>query len=179
MAIPELRRAPASAMPPSDLISVLALKAEALLGYRGLRERLGIVPASLTRVLEDLEIEPYLEADVARYKKEKVRQLEAQLWDELRAQIMEDLQTRGVVAEGTFVHAYWHLVPLHKFKGEVPEFALARAIQIKERLPKVKFYVDELRAEKRYDPFLVVRCGLRRLYIDVWDEREFERSQEE
>jgi hypothetical protein len=177
MATTELRRTPASQMPPSeDLISVLALKAESILGYRGLRERLGIAPASLTRVLEELEIEPYHPEGVSRYKAEKVRQVEQQLWDELRQQILEDLQERGVIAEGTFVRARWRMVPLRKFQGEVPEFALARAIQIKERLPKAEFYVDELKAEKRYDPFLVVSCGRERFYIDVWDERDFEAS---
>jgi hypothetical protein len=56
----------------------------------------------------------------------------------------------------------------------VPEFALSKAIEIKERLPKAEFYVDELKAVKRYDPFLVVVCGRERFYIDVWDERNFE-----
>jgi hypothetical protein len=79
-----------------------------------------------------------------------------------------------VVLEGTFVRAKWHLVPLRKFKGEVPEFALSKALEIKERLPKAEFYVDELRAVKRYDPFLVVACGRERFYIDVWDEHDFE-----
>ena len=46
--------------------------------------------------------------------------------------------------------------------------------EIKERLPKVEFYVDELRAVRRYDPFLVVACGRERFYIDVWDEHDFE-----
>ncbi len=175
MAISELRRTPVTQMPPShDFISKLALKAESILGYSGLRERLGVAPASLTRVLEELEIEPYCPEDVKRYKADKVRQVEAQLWGELRGQIMEDLEKRGVVLEGTFVHAGWHLVPLRKYKGGVPEFAISKAVEIKERLPKAEFYVDELRAVKRYDPFLVVTCGRERFYIDVWDERDFE-----
>jgi hypothetical protein len=175
MATSELRRTPVSQMPPShDFISKLALKAESILGYSGLRERLGVAPASLTRVLEELEIEPYCPESVKRYKADKVREVEAQLWDEFRAQILEDLEKHGVVLEGTFVRAKWHLVPLRKFKGEVPEFALSKALEIKERLPKAEFYVDELRAVKRYDPFLVVACGRERFYIDVWDEHDFE-----
>ena len=55
----ELRRARASEVTPEfDLISAIALKAEALLGYSGLRKKLGIHPASLTRTLEELGIEP-------------------------------------------------------------------------------------------------------------------------
>jgi hypothetical protein len=175
MATSELRRTPVSQMPPShDFISVLALKAESILGYSGLRERLGVAPASLTRVLEELEIEPYNPEDVKRYKAEKISEVEARLWDEFRVQILEDVEKHGVALEGTFVRARWHLVPLRKFKGEVPEFALSKALEIKERLPKAKFYVDELKAIRRYDPFLVVACGRERFYIDVWDEHDFE-----
>jgi hypothetical protein len=64
----ELRRARASEVVPDfDLISAIALKAEALLGYSALRKRLGIHPASLTRTLEELGIDPFLKEDVKEY----------------------------------------------------------------------------------------------------------------
>ena len=102
MAISELRRTPVSQMPPAhDFISMLALKAESILGYSGLREKLGVAPASLTRVLEELEIEPHCPEGVKNYKAEKNREVEAQLWDEFRAQILEDLEKHGVVRRAT------------------------------------------------------------------------------
>jgi len=177
MSTTELRRTPASQMPRSfDLISLLALKAEAVLGYSGLRERLGIPPASLTRVLEELEIEPYRIDDVKKYKADQVLKVEDEVWAEFRERAKLEVQepwTLGIAA-GTFVSARWRKVPLEEYEGTVPEFALSHAIEIKERLPKAKFHVEELVVDKRYDPFLVVSCGRERFYIDVWDERDFE-----
>jgi hypothetical protein len=37
-------------------------------------------------------------------------------------------------------------------------------------------HFKELRIEKRYDPFLVARCGRERFYIDVWKEADFEKE---
>jgi hypothetical protein len=79
----------------------------------------------------------------------------------------------------SFVRVSWRRTKLAKYQGEVPEFALSRAIEIKERLPKVRFYVDELTVEKRYDPFLIAACGRERFYIDVWDEPEFSSESEQ
>jgi hypothetical protein len=177
MANTELRRVQASQMPRSfDLLSLLALKAEAILGYSGLREKLGIPPASLTRVLEELEIEPYRFDDVKKYKAQKVQEVEDQVWAEFRERAKLELQDpwAGGMQSGSIVHAHWRKIPLAKYKGTVPEFALSRAIEIKERLPKAEFFVEELVVEKRYDPFLLVVRGRERFYIDVWDEREFE-----
>jgi hypothetical protein len=74
----------------------------------------------------------------------------------------------------SFVRATWRCTKLAKYRGAIPEFALSRAVEIKERLPKARFYVEELTVDKRYDPFLIVACGRERFYIDVWDEPEFE-----
>lgn len=181
MATTELRRVQASQMPRSfDWVSLLALKAEAILGYSGLRERLGIPPASLTHVLEELEIEPYRIDDVKKYKTQKVQEVEDQVWAEFRERARLEIQDPWTVgmAPGSFVHAHWRKVPLAQYKGTVPEFALSRAIEIKERLPKAEFFVEELVIEKRYDPFLVVVRGRERFYIDVWDERDFEATLE-
>jgi hypothetical protein len=182
MATTELRRVQASEMPRSfDLISLLALKAEAILGYSGLREKLGIPPASLTRVLEELGIEPYRNEDVQEYKRKKAKEAEEQVWDEFAKRARLEQGRLGiqepwghVMVAGSFVHARWRKVPLAKYQGTVPEFALSRAIEIKERLPKADFYVEELIVDKRYDPFLIATCGRERFYIDVWEERAFE-----
>jgi hypothetical protein len=182
MATTELRRVQASDMPCSfDLLSQLALKAEAILGYSGLREKLGIPPASLTRALEELGIEPYHSDDIRKYKTKKAKDAEDQAWAEFAKQARLEQGRLGiqepwghVMVAGSFVRARWRKVPLAKYQGSVPEFALSRAIEIKERLPKVEFHVEELVVDKRYDPFLIATCGRERFYIDVWDEREFE-----
>jgi hypothetical protein len=170
-----LRRVPASdIVPPFNLVSALAVKAEALLGYSGLRERLGIPPASLTRALEELDLEPFRTDDVARYKKSQARDVTEQAWAEFHERARVDPQGAGMII-GSFVSVRWRTVPLHKYEGEVPEYVLSRAIEIKEKIPQAEFYVDYLSVEKRYDPFLIVACGRERFYVDVWDEPDFER----
>ncbi len=67
-------------------------------------------------------------------------------------------------------------MPLREYDGEVPEYALSRALEIKERMPSAEFDVEELRVSKRYDPFLIVHCGRERFYIEVWDEKPFEKE---
>lgn len=169
-----LRRVPASdVVPPFDLVSELALKAEALLGYSGLRERLGIPPGSLTQALEALDLEPYRTDDVTRYKKTKAREITEQAWAEFHQRAHVDPHGAGMII-GSFVSARWRIVPLQKYEGEIPEYVLARAVEIKQKLPQAGFYVDYLAVEKRYDPFLVAVCGRERFYVDVWDEPDFE-----
>lgn len=175
----EIRRSRASEVEQGfDLVSVIARKAEALLGYSVLRERLGIHPASLTRTLEELEIEPFLEVDVRRYKAEKAREVENQVWADFQQKASLDPAGAVEMLVTSFVRVTWRRAKLSKFRGEVPEFALSKAIEIKERLPKVRFYVDAIKVDKRYDPFLVAVCGRERFYIDVWDEPEFESRHE-
>jgi hypothetical protein len=157
-----LRKALPQALGTSSLITALALKAEAVLGYSGLRKRLGIEMGSLACTLGELGIEPFRFADVEIYKMEKAREVEKHLTS---------------VPAGTSVRAEWRTVSLNGYKGEVPEFALSHALEIKERMPAAKFEVEELRVEKQYDPFLIVSCGKERFYIDVWEEEEFEKKQ--
>lgn len=77
----------------------------------------------------------------------------------------------------------WFKSSLEDFTGNVPEFALAKAIQIKEALPKAKFDIEYLAyAEQNNpnpaplpDPFLVATLDDERYYIEVWDEKEYEK----
>jgi hypothetical protein len=169
---PQLRREIPRPKEQSNLLASLALKAEALLGYSWLRKRLGIELGSLARTLEELGVEPFRGEDVKQYKKERARMAEHQAYSAYR----ERARRQGYIdlAPGTYVRATWRTVPLQRFEGEVPAFALSRALEIKERMPGAEFEVEELRVEKRYDPFLVARCGRERFYIDVWEEEEFE-----
>jgi len=173
MAVRELRREPNSvSVEPSNLIAAVALKAEAVLGYSWLRKKLGIEPGSLSRTLDELGIEPFRLCDVRKYKREKARNVEEQVIESFRERAL-----RGGFREippGTYVRATWAVVPLENYEGEVPAFALSHALEVKERIPTAHFEVEELRVEKRYDPFLVVCCDKERFYIDVWEEEEFE-----
>ncbi len=172
----ELRREPASQVEHSfDVLSELALKAESLLGYSGLRQRLGVPPATLTETLEQLDIEPFRTEDVKRYKSAKAEEVENQIWAEFTEKVkLEGLGPGGLI--GSFVRAYWRRVELSRYGGDIPAFAISRAVEIKQRLPQALFYVEELIVDKQYDPFLLVQCGRERFYVDVWDERDFERE---
>lgn len=81
----------------------------------------------------------------------------------------------------------WRDRHITNFSGIIPEFALERALQIRETLKTTElqeptFYVSALEEEDRYtgpsnDPFLyftVSECGDLRFYTDVWDEPKFE-----
>jgi hypothetical protein len=172
MSSPQLRRETPKPREQSNLLASVALKAEAMLGYSWLRKRLGIELGSLARTLEELGIEPFRGEDVKQYKKERARMAEHQAYSVYRDRSRRQGFTH--LAPGTYVRASWRAVPLQRFEGEVPAFALSRALEIKERMPNAEFEVEELRVEKRYDPFLVARCGRERFYIDVWEEEEFE-----
>jgi hypothetical protein len=175
MPLPELRREiPPSLQESSNLITSLALRAEAVLGYSWLRKRLKIEPGSLAQALIELAIEPFRVEDVKKYKKERARLTEQQAFNEYRKCARCD--GYAFLPPGTYVKATWHVVPLDSYQGEVPEFALSRALEIKERIPSVEFEIEELHVDKRYDPFLIASCGGERFYIDVWEEENFEDS---
>jgi hypothetical protein len=173
MPITELRRASASVVAePSNLITALALKVEAVLGYSHLRKRLGIDPGSLAYTLNELGIQPFRSEDVNRYKREKSAKTEHLVRAAYRKRAHRELYF--AVPPGTYVQATWHTVPLRDYDGEVPEYVLSRALEVKEKMPNAEFEVQELRVAKRYDPFLIVYCGRERFYIDAWDEKPFE-----
>lgn len=158
---------------PASLLTSLALKAEAVLGYSWLRSRLGVEIGTLRQALQEVGIEPFSKQDVETYKEERERKAEKQAWDELAERARQD-GFPGLFGTGSYARAQWRSVPLRRYDGEVPAFALSHALEIKERVPNAEFEVEELRVEKRYDPFLLVSLGRERFYIDVWDEAEFE-----
>jgi hypothetical protein len=186
---------------PNDcgLLTSLALRAEAVLGYSWLGRRLQIQPGPLAAVLNDLGIEPFRDDDVRRYKAEKERQLDDQLWTDFAAAVLcgtplpdqradgghprSDIKQRAarhgslsVFLLGSDAQAKWRRIPLRDYDGPVPEFARSRALELETCLPDVMFEIEELRADKRYDPFLIAIYGNERFYIDVWEEWEFERK---
>ncbi len=77
----------------------------------------------------------------------------------------------------------WKQLTLSRYEsqgGTIPEYVLSKAIQIKQTIPEVELTVDHLfdRTETisrpTRDPFLVATLGTESLYIDVWDEKEYE-----
>jgi hypothetical protein len=93
----------------------------------------------------------------------------------------------------------WREVGLVGYTGFIPETALSMAVQIKKECAAAEFAVEELgevlikhetgserrrreaeeRREwlRRHDPFLIVKLGSEKFYLDVWDEDNFERFQ--
>ena len=142
----------------------LAIEAEAMLGYRMLREKLQI-PGLLRRTLDRLEIQVLDQKSVDAYK----------------AQMVAHYETTNKMAMPT-----WRLTALKDYKQEIPKFALRKAAQIKRELPEAEIYIDQL----AMDPFLIVSFkpiydsminqttrGLEpetQAYIEVWNEPDFE-----
>lgn len=148
----------------SDPRRRLATEAEALLGYTPLREELK-APGRLRQALAKLEIEIFDQKKVDSYK----------------AQMADHYRTAEKMIDPT-----WRITPLSKYSKPVPEFVLAKAIEIKRELPEANFYIDEL----AIDPFLIVSIGKlpdfavnqpsrgldaeMAVYVDTWSEPKFE-----
>ena len=66
----------------------------------------------------------------------------------------------------------WQKTKLSVYRGEIPEFVLRKAIQIKKATPGfLEFFVEHIGKE---DPFLIVRFLEKEYYVEVWDEPKFE-----
>jgi hypothetical protein len=148
----------------SDPRRKLAAEAEALLGYTPLRKEMKI-PGRLRQVLAKLEIDIFDQEKVDSYK----------------AQMADHYRTAGKMFDPT-----WRITPLSSYAKPVPEFVLAKAVEIKRELPEANFYIDEL----AIDPFLIVSMGTlpdfvvnqpsrhldteMAVYVDTWSEPKFE-----
>ncbi len=72
----------------------------------------------------------------------------------------------------------WHSWHLNGYIREIPEFVLETAVEVKQRCPKVVFYIEEFfvidKIEKKLvDPFLIAELGNEKYYLEVWDEPTF------
>ncbi|HUO60694.1 MAG TPA: hypothetical protein VMU24_08495 [Candidatus Acidoferrales bacterium] len=71
----------------------------------------------------------------------------------------------------------WDVVEHPDVPTEMPPHVERKAKQIADAIPGVTFETETLRDQSRnYDPFLVVRLGDERYYVEVWDERDFEKT---
>jgi hypothetical protein len=70
----------------------------------------------------------------------------------------------------------WDLVEYPSVPANMPFHVERKAQQIAEAVPGATFETETLRDHSHhYDPFLVVRLGSERYYVEVWDESDFER----
>ena len=143
--------------------AILADKAAKLLGYTGAMVTRNVA-GELGKVLIDLDIRPYDTKRTAAYKEKKRKEAHA--------------ERRARTASYYDVRSRWVQVQLDKFTGVVPDFALRKAIMIKEAMPEAQFFVDVLKVNTKRipDPFLVVKLGTEKYWVEVWDETEFEAS---
>lgn len=72
-------------------------------------------------------------------------------------------------------HWQWRRSFLRVYPGTVPEFALARALEIRKKSSNsVQIWVEYLAKESlKNDPFLVVGVESVEYYLEVWDEPRF------
>ena len=148
-----------SAEPMMEVIN----EAREVLGY-GVTEAPEGNLSCLREILRELEIEPLVEADVVRYQAERI------------AELMLDSTFLQSVMRGSVdyrFNSYWQSVALKNYREPIPEFVLAKAIQIKKRMPGAELFIQSLEGDP--DPFLLVNDGFRdHAYIEVWAEPKFE-----
>jgi hypothetical protein len=171
-----LKRAPVLIGAPAEKIEKLAISAKLVLGYHRLADLI-TTPKRLITVLRELEIEPYTQSTVEAYKVSKVQ--------EVRAEIARRKEKNSQRFRSS-LRATWKRTDIDRYKRIVPEFALRKAVMIKEACPDAVIEVDALVIERvrTYDshasstsdpdPFLVASLGAERYYIEVWDEKKFE-----
>lgn len=189
-----------------DLRVELGKRAEALLGYSVLRKD-AKVPGALAKALHELGIEPFSKLSVDAYKDNKLNEWKKlnpngliqpstgsfdSMEQSIRLQMaqmqqMQQMQNSwgGLGGFGRAAADFnrsikvisWSSIALRGYSKPVPEFAIQRAVTIKEYCPGVEFFVEELKEESRtLDPFLIARLDDEQFYIDVWDEPEFEKA---
>lgn len=159
-------------------MSELAQSAKEILGYSVLAiltEKKEI--ANLTElqlVLKSLDLDILNEDDVKKYKKIKLIEgtvVKFKEWLDQAKSKEEDARQ--------FTGEDWYEQEIDKYDLPIPEFVLAKAIQIKQAFPLGVICIESLRGDP--DPFLSVKVvdsqyswrTKERYYIEVWDEPKF------
>lgn len=159
-----------------DSRQALGIQAEDLLGYKVLRREAGAA-SHLDRLLLELDIQPFDPQAVAEYKLRMQAHHQAILNAQRQANPVPDDLAMWLDYGTGRLFVEWSMAKLKHYDKPVPEFVLRKCVQIKERAPEAKFFVDELRQrQETLDPFLVVELGSDRAWIEVWDEPEFEKT---
>lgn len=183
MLITELKRTSVAVAEWEPEVLELASEAETILGYKALREAqdVELIDKPLARLLTQLGIDPFVEDDVKKYKKEKQKEV-------ARLKFEEWLNDSG--ASSSFWAPTWQDTKIELYSQPIPEYVLNKAIQIKKAMPEVQIRVSYL--EENPDPFLVVirekvrsykdSKGVEQTYnavdetyfVEVWEEPKFE-----
>lgn len=83
------------------------------------------------------------------------------------------------LSETEKIEMRWVNTPVNQWTHPLPDFVMATAIRVKAEtgnIPRVE-YLEARRSERRDpDPFLFVEVEGTVVYLEVWDEREFERK---
>jgi hypothetical protein len=172
MQITEIRRIvpraePAVVAPEPTILE----RAQEVLGYKPYVQLIETSKATALRAkLADLEIEVLNRDDVLRYQAEHAA--EEMLGEKFHALLIQDRW--GQPWEYLTI---WKREAIENYSEPIPEFVLNKAVQIKQRVPEVKIFIEHL--EFGLDPFLVVTTGERwkdqeTEYIEVWAEPKFE-----
>lgn len=147
----------------------LAQRAKDLLGYNVLHAHatgnraVGATMGPLTEALLRLEIKPLDTASVVKYQcEEAARKTEESIFENF-----------WQYTQGYFNGASWHRTDLSSYERPVPEFVIHKALQIKEAVPDVKFYIQHM-SDPKADPFLLAVAGKEVYYVEAWDEPRFE-----
>lgn len=164
----------------NDGIADLARQAEDILGYGVLQKnfiKTAIELTPLQSALKELDIDVMLPGDVQQYQKERqIEQTKAnfEVW-------LKDFMYTGTVARySRFDGPAWVEEKIAEYKQPIPEFVLAKAVQIKQQVPGCEIYVEYL--SDHPDPFLIAAIphekpyhpAKERYHVEVWAEPKFE-----
>lgn len=166
----------------NDTIIELATRAQEILGYNALQKHTGAINTAieltpLQQTLRDLDIEIMLPGDVIAYKKERqVEQTKINLENWLKIFAATENPARYDCYNGPA----WTQEKISEYRQPVPQFVLAKAVQIKERLPECEVWIESL--SDHPDPFLAVgipgtqtySSPKEYYYVEVWAEPVFE-----
>ena len=165
-------------------IATLAEQARDILGYSVLAKLPGVLaaePAELTdlqRSLLELDIEILNNDDVRRYQREQMTTRTAELMAEWQQTYLTE---KGRVNSYDYFRGpCWNTVKISEYHQPIPEFVLAKAVQIKQRYPECELMVQYL--EDHPDLFLLVQIPDGREYhppkeeyvVECWAEPKFE-----
>ena len=173
-------------------LRALAESAKSVLGYDVLAKQMEKAAAAtdaavtaeseLRAVLTALEIDILNEADVMRYQKERLIERTTELMREwMEKMAKKDFGDCLEYSFDRFSGPEWSLIAIKEYKQPIPEFVLAKAVQIKERMPECELWVECL--EDHPDPFLMVSVGKPQYswmrprdhyMVEVWAEPKFE-----
>jgi hypothetical protein len=164
----------------NDGIADLARQAEEILGYGVLSRNFVTTAIELTTLqtaLKELDIDVMVPGDVQHYQKERqIEQTKAnfEVW-------LKDFMSSGTAGRyNRFDGPAWVEEKIAEYKQPIPEFVLAKAVQIKQRVPDCEIYVEYL--SDHPDPFLIIAIpegrpyypAKERYHVEVWAEPKFE-----